>query len=315
MRLSALTVLFNVAITPCGLFVHCCHHPLRPACPSLPAASHRTPTTHTAGALADVEAAFALHVWPSLPSGVIASRPGTLLAGAIQFQVTVKGRGGHAAIPHLTSDPVVAAAAAVSGLQALVARETSPFDSAVISVTRLAGGNAYNVVPDEGGWQAVLWSGAPAWLSWLLLRLVWHTATSQECQLYHHPSPAGPPNCFNQHCTHSAPSLPPPLPVCSPLWRHHEVQHRSRHAAAAPPPRRAGGCHRGSTWLHCRGGWQPGLCRGGCLTCPRDRGICRASCKPGTSHIDASNCALRCCCCAAGGLDAGGNAVLPSHRQ
>ncbi|KAI3426500.1 hypothetical protein D9Q98_008865 [Chlorella vulgaris] len=136
------------------------------------------------GALADVEAAFALHVWPSLPSGVIASRPGTLLAGAIQFQVTVKGRGGHAAIPHLTSDPVVAAAAAVSGLQALVARETSPFDSAVISVTRLAGGNAYNVVPDEARFGGTMRSNTDQGMQRLRRRLeelVAATAAAHGC--------------------------------------------------------------------------------------------------------------------------------------
>lgn len=103
-----------------------------------------------AGALDGVKAAFGMHVWPAMPSGEVASRPGTLLAGAIQFEVTVRGRGGHAAMPYLTADPVVATAAAVGALQSLVARETSPFDPAVISVTRMAGGHAFNVFPDTG---------------------------------------------------------------------------------------------------------------------------------------------------------------------
>lgn len=92
-----------------------------------------------------------MHVWPMLPTGTVASRPGTILAGAIQFEATVRGRGGHAAMPHLTVDPVVAAAAGVGALQALVARETSPFDSAVVSVTRLQAGEGFNVIPDQGG--------------------------------------------------------------------------------------------------------------------------------------------------------------------
>lgn len=64
-----------------------------------------------------MKAAFGMHLWPMIPSGQIASRPGTIMAGAIQFEVTVKGRGGHAAMPHLTADPVVAAAAIVTALQ------------------------------------------------------------------------------------------------------------------------------------------------------------------------------------------------------
>lgn len=105
-----------------------------------------------AGALEGVGAAFGMHVWPTLPSGSVRSRAGTIMAGAIQFEAVFKGRGGHAAIPHLTRDPVVAAAAAVGALQTLVSRGTSPFDSAVVSVTRLSAGDAFNVIPDEGGW-------------------------------------------------------------------------------------------------------------------------------------------------------------------
>ncbi|KAL4436591.1 hypothetical protein ABPG75_003730 [Micractinium tetrahymenae] len=101
------------------------------------------------GALEGVKAAFGMHVWPTLPSGTVASRAGTIMAGATQFQATMRGRGGHAAMPHLTSDPVVAAAAGVGALQALVARETSPFDSAVVSVTRLQASDAFNVIPDQ----------------------------------------------------------------------------------------------------------------------------------------------------------------------
>ena len=102
------------------------------------------------GALKGVDAAFGLHLWPTIPTGVLATRPGTIMAGAIQFKVTIHGAGGHGAIPHLTRDPVVAATSAVTALQTLVSRGTSPFASAVVSVTKLwAGGAAYNVIPDE----------------------------------------------------------------------------------------------------------------------------------------------------------------------
>ena len=102
------------------------------------------------GALEGVDAAFGLHLWPALPTGTIGTRHGTIMAGSIQFKVKITGAGGHGAMPHVTRDPVVAAASTVSALQTLVSRTTSPFDSAVISVTKMwAGGEAYNVIPDE----------------------------------------------------------------------------------------------------------------------------------------------------------------------
>ncbi|GIL52966.1 hypothetical protein Vafri_8697, partial [Volvox africanus] len=102
-----------------------------------------------AGALEDTEAAFAMHVMPHLPSGSVHTRPGTIMAGALSFRVTVTGRGGHAAMPHLNVDPVVAAAGLISSLQTVVSRETSPLGSGVLSITMLRAGDAYNVIPDE----------------------------------------------------------------------------------------------------------------------------------------------------------------------
>ncbi|KAL6753953.1 hypothetical protein V8C86DRAFT_2714039 [Haematococcus lacustris] len=100
------------------------------------------------GVLEGVQAAFGLHVMPFLPSGVFASRPGTIMAGALSFHINITGRGGHAAMPHLNVDPVVAAAAVITALQTLVSRETSPLGSAVLSVTLLRAGDSYNVIPD-----------------------------------------------------------------------------------------------------------------------------------------------------------------------
>ncbi|GFR48947.1 hypothetical protein Agub_g10961, partial [Astrephomene gubernaculifera] len=101
------------------------------------------------GALDDVDAAFGLHVMPHLPSGSLHSRPGTIMAGALSFRVVVAGRGGHAAMPHLNVDPVVAAAGLMSALQTVVSRETSPLGSGVLSITMLRAGDAYNVIPDS----------------------------------------------------------------------------------------------------------------------------------------------------------------------
>jgi len=95
-----------------------------------------------------VEAMFGLHVWPQLPTGKVASRSGTFFAGATFFEVNITGKGGHAAMPHLTVDPVVASAHIIAALQTLVSRNTSPVESAVVSVTQLRSGFAENIIPD-----------------------------------------------------------------------------------------------------------------------------------------------------------------------
>ena len=91
--------------------------------------------------------AFGMHVWPTLPSGVIASRPGPLLAACERFEILVSGVGGHAAMPHLTVDPIVAASAIVMNLQTIVSRTVSPLESGVCSITKFEAGDAYNVIP------------------------------------------------------------------------------------------------------------------------------------------------------------------------
>ncbi|PNW70634.1 hypothetical protein CHLRE_17g728100v5 [Chlamydomonas reinhardtii] len=101
------------------------------------------------GAVDDTDAIFGMHVMPHLPSGTVHSRAGTIMAGALSFRVVVQGRGGHAAMPHLNVDPVVAAAGLMSALQTVVSRETSPLGSGVLSITMLRAGDAYNVIPDE----------------------------------------------------------------------------------------------------------------------------------------------------------------------
>lgn len=89
-----------------------------------------------------------MHVWPTLPSGVLGGRAGPLLAACDLFEVTIAGVGGHAALPHLTIDPIVAAAHIVSSVQAVISRELSPLSAGVISVTKIHGGDAFNVIPD-----------------------------------------------------------------------------------------------------------------------------------------------------------------------
>ena len=90
---------------------------------------------------------FGMHVWPTLPSGVIATRPGALMAAAEMFTVEIHGKGGHAAMPHLTIDPIVAVSSLISNLQSIVSRTISPLESGVISVTSVNAGDAFNVIP------------------------------------------------------------------------------------------------------------------------------------------------------------------------
>ena len=95
------------------------------------------------------DAAFALHVFPNMPGGVIACRSGALLASADTLSATIRGKGGHAAMPHQGIDPVPIACEAVLALQSYIARRTTFTDPAVLSITRIAGGSAHNVIPDE----------------------------------------------------------------------------------------------------------------------------------------------------------------------
>lgn len=91
--------------------------------------------------------AFGMHVWPTMPTGVIASRPGALMAAADTFEIILAGKGGHAAMPHLTIDPIVAASSLVMNLQTIVSRTVSPLESGVVSVTQISAGDAFNVIP------------------------------------------------------------------------------------------------------------------------------------------------------------------------
>lgn len=96
-----------------------------------------------------VEQVYGMHNWPQLPVGTVAVRSGPMMAAADHIDITVRGRGTHAAMPHLGIDPVVVASHIITALQSLVSRQTNPLDSAVISITRINAGSAYNVIPAE----------------------------------------------------------------------------------------------------------------------------------------------------------------------
>ncbi|MBF0356191.1 MAG: amidohydrolase [Alphaproteobacteria bacterium] len=93
------------------------------------------------------DAVFGLHNWPGLPAGVMAVRPGPMMASCDLFEIVLSGKGAHAAMPHLGQDVVLAAAHLVSALQGIVAREIDPLESAVVSVTQIEAGSTWNVMP------------------------------------------------------------------------------------------------------------------------------------------------------------------------
>ena len=94
-----------------------------------------------------VDAAFGIHLWNDLPVGTIGIMPGPVMASVDEFEITILGRGGHAAAPHQTIDPVLIAAHVVTGLQSLVSRRRNPFEEGVVSVTQVSAGHAFNVIP------------------------------------------------------------------------------------------------------------------------------------------------------------------------
>jgi amidohydrolase len=93
---------------------------------------------------------YALHNWPILAPGKIAVRPGPVMASTDDFKITIRGRGGHGAMPHLTVDPVVVTAHIITALQTIASRNVSPVDSVVVSVCSMQTSQlgANNVIPD-----------------------------------------------------------------------------------------------------------------------------------------------------------------------
>ena len=97
----------------------------------------------------DVDAVIGLHVWSPTPVGDVVVQAGPFFASADEIALTVRGRGGHGAMPHLNVDPIVAAAQIIVAMQTLLSREISPFHPAVVTFGKITGGTAFNIVADE----------------------------------------------------------------------------------------------------------------------------------------------------------------------
>ena len=119
-----------------------------------------------------VNAAFGMHNWPGLPAGQFAIRSGPMMASLDTFDIRIAGQGAHGAAPQDGVDPVAAAAQVVTALQTIVSRNVDPLKSAVISVTRIHGGDADNVIPPKVSLGGGIRSFDPAIRALLCRRLV-----------------------------------------------------------------------------------------------------------------------------------------------
>src|SRR5512135_365255 len=96
-----------------------------------------------------VDRTLALHLWNDRPIGWVGVAGGPVMAGAEQFSIKLTGRGGHGASPHLTIDPIAAAAQVITALQTIASRNVAPLESAVVSVTSVQSGTTFNVIPQR----------------------------------------------------------------------------------------------------------------------------------------------------------------------
>lgn len=96
-----------------------------------------------------IERVFGLHIWASAPTGAVLVREGAIFAAATHFRIMIRGRGGHAAAPHQTVDPIVVSAHVITALQTVVSRSVDPEQPAVVTIGRIEGGVRGNIIPNE----------------------------------------------------------------------------------------------------------------------------------------------------------------------
>ncbi|MBV8752634.1 MAG: amidohydrolase [Hyphomicrobiales bacterium] len=136
------------------------------------------------GVAEGVDCAYALHVTPSLPAGVVGVRNGPIMSAANTFVIIVRGIGGHASLPHVTTDPVPAMCQIVQALQSLVSRELSAFDPAIVGVGQVFAGHAINAIPATAkiaGTFRTTSSKARATIKKAIYRLAEGVAATNEC--------------------------------------------------------------------------------------------------------------------------------------
>ncbi|MFA4701172.1 M20 metallopeptidase family protein [Pyrococcus kukulkanii] len=162
------------------------------------------------GALEGVNAIFGLHVWAELDSGIVGIREGPFLAGVGRFLAKIIGKGGHGAAPQYTIDPIPAAADAILALQRIVAREVDPLESAVVTVGRVQGGTAFNVIPEfvelEGTFRFFT-NELGEFLKSRIVEIIENTAKAHRCRAEVETDILGPPTINDREMTKFARSV------------------------------------------------------------------------------------------------------------
>ena len=123
------------------------------------------------GAVNGVDGIIGLHLISDIPLGRVGVRAGAVFASADAFTLTVKGKGGHAAMPEGAIDPIVASAYIITALQTLISRETSPFSPAVITIGTIHAGTAFNIIPETAVLQGTMRSFSPEHRAKLIRRI------------------------------------------------------------------------------------------------------------------------------------------------
>jgi amidohydrolase len=129
--------------------------------------------------------ALAMHVWNEKPVGWLGLASGPVMAAAEAFQVRISGKGGHGALPSAAIDPIYAAAHIITGLQSIVSRNVPPLQTAVVSVTAIHGGEAFNVIPQEVEIKGTIRTFDPTIRQRVLSRfreIIMQSASAMECQ-------------------------------------------------------------------------------------------------------------------------------------
>ncbi|MDR1471641.1 MAG: amidohydrolase [Synergistaceae bacterium] len=103
------------------------------------------------GVLDGVDSIGGLHLWSFVETGKVQWRAGPVMASSDRLSVTIRGRGGHGAMPHAAVDPTVAAASCIGAVQTITSREIDPIDTAVVSIGKISAGDTFNVIPDSVG--------------------------------------------------------------------------------------------------------------------------------------------------------------------
>lgn len=111
---------------------------------------------HADGSASPITGAFAMHVTPSIPVGMVAIKGGSLMASSDELSIVIRGSGGHASEPHRTDDPIPVACELVQALQTMVTRRIDAFDPAVVTVTKISAGTAFNVIPETAKIQGTI---------------------------------------------------------------------------------------------------------------------------------------------------------------